>query len=280
MLAGGIVAVGDICNNALSIRQKHKGRIWYHNFIEATGFHPSIAVQRFERSAGYYAAFSQLYEIAAESNSIVPHAAYSVADELWQLIIDFPGNHLFTIHNQESEAEDQFFLTGSGEMLTLYERMGLDISFFKPTGRSSLRSYLPKFRNNQSLILVHNVHATKEDMAYANRTIAELYWCLCPNANLYIGGQLPDVRGMIAQNCQVVLGTDSLASNKTLSILEEIKTLQHHFPEIPLEQLLKWATSNGAKALQLDTLMGSFAAGKKPGVLIMDENLENIKRLF
>src|SRR5688572_18655365 len=38
MLANGIVAVGDICNNAYSLLQKTKGRIYYHNFIEASGF--------------------------------------------------------------------------------------------------------------------------------------------------------------------------------------------------------------------------------------------------
>src|SRR5688572_4673222 len=47
MFANGIVAVGDICNNALSLKQKLKGRIWYHNFIEASGFNPAIAEERF-----------------------------------------------------------------------------------------------------------------------------------------------------------------------------------------------------------------------------------------
>ncbi len=48
MLANGIVAVGDICNNALTVSQKTKGRLYYHNFIEASGFNPHIAQQRFQ----------------------------------------------------------------------------------------------------------------------------------------------------------------------------------------------------------------------------------------
>ncbi len=50
MLGNGIVAVGDICNNTLTLPQKEKGRIRYHNFIEASGFIPSMADQRFEKA--------------------------------------------------------------------------------------------------------------------------------------------------------------------------------------------------------------------------------------
>jgi cytosine/adenosine deaminase-related metal-dependent hydrolase len=74
----------------------------------------------------------------------------------------------------------------------------------------------------------------------------------------------------------VVLGTDSLASNDQLSILEEIKTLQRNFKEPGLETMLKWATSNGAKALQMNERLGSFEKGKQPGVLLI-EGVENLQ---
>jgi cytosine/adenosine deaminase-related metal-dependent hydrolase len=80
MLANGIVAVGDICNNALTIPQKIQGRIYYHNFIEASGFNPLIAAARFERSVGFFRDYAANYSMPVESNSIVPHAPYSVAD--------------------------------------------------------------------------------------------------------------------------------------------------------------------------------------------------------
>lgn len=83
----------------------------------------------------------------------------------------------------------------------------------------------------------------------------------------------------------VVLGTDSLASNDCLSIWEEIKTLQHNCKGIALETLLKWATINGARALQMFDSLGSFEKGKRPGVLLIEtadlQNLENasVKRI-
>ena len=286
MVANGIVAVGDICNNLLTIPQKKKGRIHYHNFIEASGFNPEIAEQRFQRAKDIYEKYREAFFRSDQhpplgAGSIVPHAPYSVADELWDLIISFPDNHLFTIHNQETAGENEWFINKQGEFLELYEKMNIDVSFFKPSGKSSLQTYLPKFLNNQSVILVHNVHTSAEDLLYSKLPIVNcpLFWCLCPNANQYITRQLPDIELLMKHDCEIVLGTDSLASNHQLSILDEIKTIQQHFPHIEMETLLKWATSNGAKALQMDSLLGSFEKGKKPGVILIQKNFVPVKRL-
>jgi cytosine/adenosine deaminase-related metal-dependent hydrolase len=78
---------------------------------------------------------------------------------------------------------------------------------------------------------------------------------------------------MLRRNgCNIVLGTDSLASNWSLRITDEIKTIRQHFPAIPLEEIFGWATLNGAKALGMDAVLGSFEKGKKPGVVLIDEN--------
>jgi cytosine/adenosine deaminase-related metal-dependent hydrolase len=280
MLANGIVAAGDICNNALTIPQKLKKRIWYHNFIEASGFNPQIAEQRFQRSVGFFAAYAQLYSIPVASNSIVPHAPYSVSDELWQKIIHFPGNHLLTIHNQESVAENEWFLDKQGELPELYKKMNMDFAFFQPSGKRSLQTYLLKFLKNQSVILVHNVHTSEEDLLFAKASDKKISWCLCPNANLYISDQLPVIDLFIKHKCEIVLGTDSLASNHHLSILEEIKTIRKQFPNIAADQLLQWATINGAKALQMDKLLGSFEPGKQPGVVLCEDQLSKLRRLL
>src|SRR5215211_3001249 len=50
MIGNGIIAVGDICNNTLTISQKRKGRLNYFNFIEASGWLPSLSEQRFQRA--------------------------------------------------------------------------------------------------------------------------------------------------------------------------------------------------------------------------------------
>jgi cytosine/adenosine deaminase-related metal-dependent hydrolase len=73
------------------------------------------------------------------------------------------------------------------------------------------------------------------------------------------------------------LGTDSLASNHKLSLWSEIQKLRDSFPEIPLETFLSWATINGARALQMDAALGSFEKGKKPGLVIIDQDAKALK---
>ena len=63
-------------------------------------------------------------------------------------------------------------------------------------------------------------------------------------------------------------------------MLAELQTIRQHFPHIALNELLQWATLNGARALQLDDVLGSFERGKKPGVLVLDESLTRVERLL
>jgi cytosine/adenosine deaminase-related metal-dependent hydrolase len=196
------------------------------------------------------------------------------------MINHLPDNNLLTIHNQETAAENEFFEKGTGDFLRLYQQLGIDISFFKPGGKTSLQTWLPHFTKAQTIILVHNVCTSVADFEFIKRTTNNeqraTIFCLCPNANLYISNTLPDVNLLMQHIDHIVLGTDSLASNDQLSILEEIKTLQEHFKDINLAMLLQWATSNGSKALQMDDRLGSFEKGKQPG-LILIEGTENLK---
>lgn len=280
MLEGGIVAVGDICNTPFSIPQKTKGRIWYHNFIEATGSLPDFADLRFNNSVDVFKEFAKQYAVPVDSNSIVPHAPYSISEPLWEKIIGFPGNQLLTIHNQESAAENEWFLSKTGDFQRLYEELKMDISFFEAPQKTSLAFHLPKFISNQQLLLVHNVATSEEDILFAKTIHNKLFWCLCPNANLYISNQLPDPDLFMKNDCKIVVGTDSLASNNNLSILSELKTLHTHFPSITIEKLLTWATLNGAKALQMDSFLGSFEKGKKPSVIAVEERLTKVKYIL
>ena len=278
MWQNGIVAVGDICNNTLTIPQKLKRRLRYHNFIEASGFPPSVAGIRFQRSLDFYNAYKENFP----NTTIVPHAPYSVSPEMFQLINEFPDNQLLTIHNQETAAEDELFKTGQGDFLSLYEKMGIDISFFKPSKKSSLQTFLPYLNKNQSIILVHNLTTSADDIEFKKLLTTnyklQTFFCLCPNANLYITNALPDVEMLMKHNADIVLGTDSLASNHQLSIWEEIKTLQKNFPALELATLLQWATINGASALQMDNELGSFEKGKRPGVVLI-EGLDGMNNL-
>lgn len=279
MLACGIVAVGDICNNLSTLVQKTKNRLAYYNFIEVSGWLPELAQMRFERSLEYYHSFEQIQNSSRVrgikiQNSLSPHAPYSVSDELWKLLEPYFENKTITIHNQETRFEDELFEKGTGDFTRMYGLMNLDTSFFKPTGKSSLHSYYPKLSNAKQVLLVHNTFTKDEDVVFVRREASSVSWCICINANQFIEKAVPPVDMFHRNNCKIVIGTDSLASNWSLSVLDELKTIHKHFSSIPLNELLQWATINGAKALQMDDVFGSFEKGKRPGVLIL-ENIEN-----
>jgi cytosine/adenosine deaminase-related metal-dependent hydrolase len=276
MLSAGIVAVGDICNNTLTVPQKKLHRLHYHNFIEVSGWNPLIADIRMERSLEHYHAFQQAFP---EQCSLVPHAPYSVSNELWGLMQPYFTKQLLTIHNQETKAENELFQNGTGDFVRLYETMRINNPSFKAPGTNSLPAYFHQMQQAKQVILVHNSFTSQKDIDPVLQTNTPVSFCLCPNANLYIENSLPPIDLLLQNNLNICIGTDSLASNHQLSVLEEIKTLQLHFPHVSLATLLQAATLNGAKAFGMDDILGSFEKGKKPGVLLL-ENTAKITRLI
>ncbi len=278
MIDNGIVAVGDICNTNYTIHQKSKRNLHYHNFIETSGFVEEFAINRFQQAETLFKEFA----LHSNTNSIVPHAPYSVSKELFQLIANFKENQIITIHNQETSHENDFIRSKKGDFLELYERLKINIDFFNPIQVSSLKYFLSFFNSLQSFLLVHNVVTSEEDVHYAKSHFGEnpanLFFCICPNANKYITNQLPDVEMLMNNDCNIVFGTDSLASNDELSILGEIQTLRQYFPAVELKEMLQWATINGARGLKIDHLYGSLEKEKKPGIILINE--EKINRLI
>jgi cytosine/adenosine deaminase-related metal-dependent hydrolase len=70
----------------------------------------------------------------------------------------------------------------------------------------------------------------------------------------------------VGQGFDITLGTDSLASNNSLCILSEMRTLQQRVPALSINQLIEWGTLNGAKYLGIDNEKGAIEVGKTPGL--------------
>ncbi len=284
MLKNGIVAVGDICNNTLTISQKQKGRLAYYNFIEASGWLPAVSDVRFERARQLLDQFTSFTSSLQTPASIVPHAPYSVSENLWKFIQPYFEEKVVSIHNQETAFEDEFFREGTGDFVRMYEMMKIDNTHHQPTKRSSLQSYFEKLEKATRILLVHNTFTKEADIQYLRHITSDILdqtiFCLCINANQYIEDALPPIEMLRKNKCNIALGTDSLASNWSLHIGDEIKTIRKTFPLVPLEEILQWATLNGAKALQMESRLGSFEKGKKPGIVFFNENLSFIERLL
>jgi cytosine/adenosine deaminase-related metal-dependent hydrolase len=263
----GIMGFGDISNSKDSFPIKSSGDLLTHSFLECFGFIPSRANEVFDRTL-------ELQKEAIQwglRSSITPHAPYSVSTELFEKIRN-QKEEITSIHNQESDQENRFYKEGEGDFTRLYQSFGMDIGFFRPYGKNSLPVY-HEWLGDGKKIFVHNTYTTIEDLEIADSE--KVYWCFCPGANQFIEGRIPDLEMFQKQFGRVLVGTDSLASNHQLSVLEELKCIQKGFPKISLNQLLVWACRNGSDFFGWDSL-GSLEKGKKPGII----HIQNLRSDF
>jgi cytosine/adenosine deaminase-related metal-dependent hydrolase len=137
--------------------------------------------------------------------------------------------HLLSIHHQENTDENLFFKNGSGAGAARRIMFNPDLPPYHGSGKRPMESIAGYFAPEQKILLVHNTVSEQQDIEFVETYFRHAYWCLCPNANLYIENRLPDISLFRAASCHITLGTDSLASNHQLSILEEIKTIQKYF---------------------------------------------------
>jgi aminodeoxyfutalosine deaminase len=275
MSGEGVVLCADICNTPVSFDIKSKSRIKYINFLEVFGIEASKAQKR----------ITEVLKVAESCEKmklqyyIVPHAVYSTSLPLFRHIKELSSrNKVTSIHFMETEGEKEFLSTHSGSIALSYRKSGLmPLTPDTVTGHSE--TVLKEITSSGNLILVHNTFTDRETVDSVNSR-GGTFWCLCPGSNLFIEGRVPPVYMLKEAGCEIVLGTDSLASNNKLSILEELKLLQERFSLLTLEELVRWSTLNGARALGESDIYGSIVPGKKPGLLLLSNaDLINLKLL-
>ncbi|MFM9052839.1 MAG: amidohydrolase family protein [Bacteroidota bacterium] len=260
----GIVGIGDISNTDHSLQIKSSSKMRYHTFVEVFDLHEDRAQQCFDDGIRLV----NSYERAGLQASLVPHATYTVSSRLMSLLSNRSAERggLLTLHNQETLTEDDFFLTGEGALASFLKTTGR-FDDWMPSGVTALRSAIQTFDKDCKLMLVHNTFTPKEDVFYIKENYKEVHWCLCPKANLHIENKLPDLCALVDIGQRILIGTDSLASNDRLSLLEEMSVILSHDKTISFDRLLESATSEAAKFFGWDDVLGDFKKGKRPGVI-------------
>ncbi len=265
----GIVAVGDISNTTQSIEIKQHSSIYYHSFIELFDMF-SQTQQIFAEGKALFKTFRS----ASIPCSLSPHAPYSCSRTLFERISEHAQEYetIITIHNQEHNSENEFFASNTGELFSFLTSRNVSLQTKKPSGKTSLQTYAAWLPPLQHIVFVHNTHTVAKDIDFllSLRSKDTFTFVICPLSNKYIAQELPPIELFMQYGISVAIGTDSLASNTSLSILDEICYLQEKFPKMSLEYLLQCATINGAKALGIHKTYGSFNPGTTPGVILLE----------
>jgi cytosine/adenosine deaminase-related metal-dependent hydrolase len=183
-----------------------------------------------------------------------------------------------SIHFAESKEEIEYTTMGTGPLDQVFRSWGLPIkSVANGTPIEVVKRFVP---TNTPILFVHNTFLSESDIWDLMSSYPNSSFCLCPQSNLFIERELPNVPALIAHNAKITLGTDSLASSGSLSIIEQMKIITIQFPSIGFSQMLPWATLNGAMALGFEKELGSIEVGKSPGlVLISPFDFKNMQLL-
>ncbi len=255
---GGVVAVGDIANDTKALCVKSRSKITYRSFAEVFGL--------------WTEDWSHMNEVLKHPlTNLTPHSIYSLNDDLFRAIVahdavDSQSSKAtappLSIHFMESPGEAELFEC-EGYLDEWYRGMGYECDF-RHYGSPAER-LVASVPSDRSLLLVHNCCLTQRDIDIVmGHFSAPIYWVVCPRSNDFISRLTPPVELLRRNGLNICVGTDSLASNWSLSMVEELRAM----PSVPLVERLDWATRIGAKALQMDHL-GDIEVGKTPGINIL-----------
>jgi cytosine/adenosine deaminase-related metal-dependent hydrolase len=171
----------------------------------------------------------------------------------------------FSIHLGESSDEIEFLSTGKGPWADFLNARGIDTSQWRQPSASPVQYADRLGILDEKTIAVHLIHASETDFQLLSQNGVKA--CVCPRSNMKLHGRLPDLCKMLDAGIRPCLGTDSLASNDSLSILDEMQFIAERFPDIAPEKIITMATLNGSIALGMGHISGSLHIGKTASLI-------------
>lgn len=255
----GVEAVLDIANDELIMETKSRSCIEYVTLFELFGLNT--------QDIDAHLAMAQRHT----QSSITPHSTYSLQDHIFKDACR-ANSSVISVHMLESDDESELY-NHRGSLAAWYARMDWECDFLN-YGTPAKR-ITASIDHDRSILLVHGCKATSEDIRLLDEHFHNpVTWVLCPESNRFISGITPPVSLLRQTRSHIAIGTDSLSSARTLSMIENLRQIA----DTPLEELLSWATIGGAKALNMDDRLGSLTLGKRPGlVVIEDADLHNMR---
>jgi len=257
-IESGTTLVGDIASNDFSWYAAEKTKIRIILFEELVAFSPEDADK----------ALNQL-KLRIERNGnnklllhgISPHAPYSVSPVLYRRMAQFAGKRkmLIATHVAETIAEQQFIKKGTGEFYDFLNSIAVIPKEWKHPGMSPIKYVVSLGMTGDSSILIHCNYLDDEDIDKIYKTHSHVVYC--PRSHDYFGHKRHPIRKLLDSGINVALGTDSLASNETLSILDEMRFININRKDINAEEIFRAATVNGAAALSFQKNLGLLRKG-------------------
>jgi aminodeoxyfutalosine deaminase len=208
-------------------------------------------------------------------HGISPHSPYSVSPELYRRSAEMARRRgmLLATHVAETRAELQFLQFGTGEIRNFLDSIGVLPAQWKPPELAPI-DYLDALGIlGSSCLLVHCNYLDKKSIAKILNTRSSVVYC--PRSHDFFGHENHPIRQLLDSGVNVALGTDSLASNSSLSMIDEMRFLYRNRKDIRPEEIFRAATVSGAAALAYGGTLGRLRQGywADMAVLALPRNL-------
>ena len=262
----GVTCYADTCDSGVVLRAMREAGVRGVMYQEVFGPEPERADEAMAALAikidSHGASTDSLRQVG-----VSPHAPYTVSDALFEAAARYARAERLPIavHIAESTVEHALVFEGAGGFADGLRRRGIHVS---PRARSPI-ALLQRFGVlGRDTLAIHCVQADDEDVAVLAATATAV--AHCPISNAKLGHGIAPVVELRRAGVRVGLGSDSMASNNRMHLLEEARAaalgqhVRHRSPcALSAGEALAMATIDGAHALGLGHRIGSLEVGKE-----------------
>lgn len=265
LLRSGVTCVADVTTCGSSVATLKAAGLRGIIFQEILGPHPEQAGERLDAAEEALRSIQLLTNGTLLAVGLSPHAPYSLSEPLLLRCAELLRRQCLpaTIHVAESPEEVAYIGLGLGPIATkLLPAVGRHAPSHRVCGESPVAFLDRAGLLSDRLLAVHAVHAGMSDLKLLKQRGTAL--AVCPRSNHYLKVGTAPLPRCLAASLRIGLGTDSLASNETLSLWDEMRFARRVYGEaVTAQQLMTMATLGGAAALGMAGAIGSLAPGKR-----------------
>jgi cytosine/adenosine deaminase-related metal-dependent hydrolase len=206
---------------------------------------------------------------SAQNYGLAPHALFTASKNLYQRCEKTGKGVLLTTHLAESREEMEMFRDASGPLYEFMRSIGRDMNdcgdgtplegFLKITHSSTLKAF--GVQNENDWLVAHLNELTESDFESLEKLETKFHVVHSPRSHEYFNHSRFLFKRLRALGFNICLGTDSLASNHSLSLFAEARAFQRSEPEISPKKILEMATVNPAAALSQQNSLGRIRPG-------------------
>ncbi|MBI4717244.1 MAG: amidohydrolase family protein [Planctomycetes bacterium] len=265
-VAAGVTTVGDISRSPFWTRP-----VLADSPLRSVSFGEVIALGRRRGllSERLDAAASETHASPRLRVGISPHAPYSVEREGMVACAQRAQADALPlcVHLAETPDEEAFTRRREGPFADYLTALGVWDDEVPTAGCGPVELAAGAGLLRPQTLVAHANYVSDADIALLAAGGSSVAYC--PRTHAAFGHAPHRFRDMLAAGINVCIGTDSLASNPSLSVLDELRSLRRSCPDVAAGVLIGMATLGGAHALGCATQAGSIVAGKDADLLVV-----------